>query len=286
MMLLDLLLDTTLDVAKMIPFLFAAYLAIEYIERKKSNSIERLLRKGGRFGFVPGAALGLIPQCGFSAMAANFYASGVITLGTLIAVFISTSDEAIPIMLAHPESYSRLVWLIAIKLVYALFVGFLLDVVLRKWIPNQLRGGYGGDVNAVTCHSEDEDKPLLVAAVLHTANILAYVFAFTFAFGLLVELIGEGRVAEFFKGLGLFQPFVASLFGLIPNCASSILLTQLYLENTISFGSILAGLSTNAGVGLMILFKANKNIKQSMFILVLLYSVGVALGLVVHFLGY
>ena len=140
----DVALDALIDSAKMLPFLFLAYLLIEYIEHRHSKSIEAALAGGGKFGFVPGAALGLFPQCGFSAMAANLYASKVITLGTLIAVFISTSDEAIPLLIASPERWGSLAAILVAKLIIAIFAGFLIDIVFSKVLPQRLRGGYEG----------------------------------------------------------------------------------------------------------------------------------------------
>lgn len=280
-----LLLHTVTDTAKMLPFLFAAYLVIEYIEHKKSHAIEGWLARGGRFGFVPGALLGIVPQCGFSAMAANFYASRVISLGTLLAVFLATSDEAIPIMLAQPQSWPAMGALIGCKLAWALLVGFCLDVLLRGAIPPGLRGGYGAG-EGVDCHDHKENDGILLAAAKHTAEVIVTVFIFTFVFGFLVEWLGEGRIAAALAGLGPLQPVVAGLFGLIPNCASSVLLTQLFLSGSISFGSVLAGLCCNAGVGLVVLFRTNRAPRQSLFILALLLATGILPGLIAHLLGF
>lgn len=285
-MLPEVLLDSVIDTVKMLPFLFVAYLAIEYIENYQNKRIEAMLAKGGRFGFVPGAVLGLVPQCGFSAMAANLYSSRVITLGTLIAVFMATSDEAIPVFLAHPEAYGMLAVLLASKLVWGLIMGFVLDIGLRRVIPAGLRGGYGGKASEVDCHCEHGKKRkgwgIVLSALQHTASIYLYILLFTFLFGILVELVGQARISEFMGGLGFFQPLIAGLLGLVPNCASSLLLCQLYFSSTISFGSLLGGLCVNAGVGLMILFRTNKSMRQNFFILGLLYVAGVLPGLVVH----
>ncbi len=283
--LLDTLLEAFLDSLRMLPFLYVAYLLIEFVERAKGGAIERLLARGGRWGFVPGAFLGLVPQCGFSAMAANFYGSRVISLGTLLAVFIATSDEAIPIMLAQPESYPAMGLLLACKLVFALAVGFVFDVLLRRAIPPALRGGYEGKIDEVCCHHHDEKANAFLEALKHALNIFVVVFLFTFAFGLLVALLGEGRISGFLAGLGFAQPAMAGLVGLIPNCASSVLLTQLYLNGSITFGAVLAGLSTNAGVGLTVLFRANRSLKQNLFIVGLLYLLGTAVGMVVYAVG-
>ncbi len=155
---LDVLSETLVDTAKMLPFLFLAYLFIEYVETRHGERIETLLAGGGRWGAVPGAVLGCVPQCGFSAIASNFYASRVITLGTLMAVYLSTSDEAIPLLVSMPAYWDKLILLMVIKVVYAVFVGFLLDFVLRKALPRSLRGGYTGHADEVDCHEEHSDE--------------------------------------------------------------------------------------------------------------------------------
>lgn len=279
------LLDSVLDTLKMLPFLLAAYIIIEYLERKQAPAVERILSKGGRFGFVPGALLGVVPQCGFSAMAANFYSSRVISLGTLLAVFIATSDEAIPVMLAQPGSYPTMLVLIGSKLVWALVVGFVVDILLRRVWPKALRGGWGGNTKEVDCHSHEEEHGIFISALKHTASIYTAILAFTFAFGLLVGWLGQKNISDFLAGLGFLQPIAASFLGLVPNCASSVIITQLYLSSSISFGSVFAGLSVNAGVGLVILFRTNRNIKQNLFIMLLMYAFGLLPGLILHMFG-
>ena len=149
---LDVLAESLVDAAKMLPFLFLAYLFIEYVETRHGERIEALLAGGGRWGFVPGALLGCVPQCGFSAIASNFYASRVVTLGTLMAVFLATSDEAIPLLVSMPAYWDKLVLLMVLKVLYAIAVGFGLDFVLRKALPKGLRGGYTGRADEVDCH--------------------------------------------------------------------------------------------------------------------------------------
>ena len=155
---LDVLSETLVDTAKMLPFLFLAYLFIEYVETRHGERIEALLAGGGRWGAVPGAVLGCVPQCGFSAIASNFYASRVITLGTLMAVYLAPSDEAIPLLVSMPAYWDKLILLMVIKVVYAVFVGFMLDFVLRKALPRSLRGGYTGHADEVDCHEEHSDE--------------------------------------------------------------------------------------------------------------------------------
>ena len=176
-MLFDIFLDALIDSVKMLPFLFLAYLLIEYIEHRHSDSIERALAHGGRFGIVPGALLGLVPQCGFSAMAANLYASKVITLGTLMAVFLATSDEAIPLLLASPDRWRSLLALLGIKVIVALVAGFCIDFVVRRILPRDVRGGYEGSGSKdVDCHEHIEDDGIFVAACKHTLHIFLFIF--------------------------------------------------------------------------------------------------------------
>lgn len=273
------------DTLTMLPFLFLAYLLIEWIEHYHSKSIEKGLSGGGKWGFVPAAVLGCVPQCGFSAMAANLYASKVITLGTLISVFLVTSDEAIPIFLAVPERWPQLAMLIGCKIIIGLIAGFLLDFVLRRILPKGLVGGYTGNIDDCDCHEHEEKDSVLKAAVKHTLHIAVFILAFNLLFGIVIEIIGETTFSEFLAHSGWWQPFAAGLVGLIPNCASSILLTQLFLAGNLSFGAVLAGLCTNAGIGLAVLFRANKSRKQSLFILGLLYLIGTLFGTVLHLMG-
>ncbi len=278
----DIFLDALKDSVKLLPFLFAAYLAIEYIEHRHSERVERVLAGGGRFGFVPGAVLGLVPQCGFSAMAANLYASRVITLGTLMAVFLATSDEAVPLLLASPEHWRQMIGLLAIKLIVALAAGFLLDFVCKGILPYAMRGGYAGSAADVDCHEHEDEDGVWKAALKHTLHIFLYILLFNGALGLLTAWVGEDAIAAFLVAAGPWQPFAAAVIGLIPNCVSSVLITQLYMAGTLSLGGAVAGLSTGAGVGLAVLVRANRNRKQNALIVLLLYAIGVLAGVVTN----
>ena len=280
---LDVLAESLVDTAKMLPFLFLAYLFIEYVETRHGERIEALLAGGGRWGFVPGALLGCVPQCGFSAIASNFYASRVVTLGTLMAVFLATSDEAIPLLVSMPAYWDKLVLLMVLKVLFAIAVGFGLDFVLRKALPKGLRGGYTGRADEVDCHEEHDDaegrhQPIWKAALRHTLEIFVFIFAFSLVFGLIVEGVGEDVFADVLGRMGFFQPVVAALVGLIPNCAASVLLTQLYVEGALRFSSLVAGLCTGAGVGLAVLWRANPSWKQNLFITGLTWACGAFLG--------
>ena len=274
---LDALLDALIDGVKMLPFLYLAYLLIEWLERHHGESIEGALAGGGRWGFIPGALLGCVPQCGFSAVASNLYASRVITPGTLLAVFIATSDEAIPLLAAEPSQWVTLVLLLACKVAFAIVGGWLLDIPLRHVLPHSLYGGYEGHADDVDCHEEhEESSSIFMAALRHTLEI--------FVFILLFEGFGEEPITAALSGMGIFQPMLTALVGLVPNCAVSVLLAQLYVQGAISFGSLFAGLTAGAGVGLAVLWRVNPSWKQNLFMTGLLWAVGAATGMLLQLL--
>ena len=273
------------DSIKMLPFLFLAYLLIEWLERHHGERIERALAGGGRWGFVPGAALGCVPQCGFSAVAANLYASRVITPGALLAVFVATSDEAIPLLAAEPGMWGALPLLIIGKVVAGVVGGFLLDVPLRKVLPAGLYGGYAGHADDIDCHEEHEEHSgIWLAALRHTVEIFIFILLFNFLIGLAFELIGEETITSFLTGMGIFQPMAAALVGLIPNCAASVLLAQLYAQGAITFGSLFAGLCAGAGIGLAVLWRVNPSWKQNLFMTGILWAGGSVCGILLQFL--
>ena len=279
----DILVDAVLDSAKMLPFLFLAYLLIEWLERHHGQRIEQALAGGGRWGFVPGALLGCVPQCGFSTLAANLYASRVITPGTLLAVFVATSDEAVPLLAAVPELWRTLGLLLAGKAVVAVLAGAVLDLPLRRVLPAGLYGGYAGSAADIDCHEEHEEQSGIFAAALrHTLEIFAFVFGFNLLLGLLFAAVGADAVTALLGGLGALQPAAAALIGMVPNCAASVLLAQLYLQGAISFGSLFAGLAAGAGIGLAVLWRVNPSRKQNLFLTGLLWALGTACGIILQ----
>ena len=285
-LILDVLLDALIDGAKMLPFLYLAYLLIEWLERNHGQRIENALAGGGRWGFVPGAVLGCVPQCGFSAVAANFYASRVITPGTLLAVFVATSDEAIPRLAAEPGMWGTLAVLLVLKVILGMAAGFVLDVPLRRVLPQSLYGGYAGHADEVDCHEEHEEHSgIFLAALRHTLEIFAFILLFSFLIGLVFELVGEGAITALLGRMGPFQPMVAALIGLVPNCAASVLLTQLYLSGGSGFPALVAGLCSGAGVGLAVLYRSNPSLKQNLFITLLLWGLGAGCGMLLALLG-
>ena len=273
------------DSLKMLPFLFLAYLLIEWLERHHGERIENALAGGGRWGFVPGAVLGCVPQCGFSALAANLYASRVITPGALLAVFVATSDEAVPLLAAEPSLWGTLPLLLIGKVVAGVAGGFLLDVPLRKVLPAGLYGGYAGHADEIDCHEEHEEHSgVLLAALRHTVEIFLFILLFSFLIGFAFELIGEDTITAFLTGMGIFQPMAAALVGLVPNCAASVLLAQLYAQGAISFGSLFAGLCAGAGIGLAVLWRVNPSGKQNQHMTGPLGAVGSVCGIELQFL--
>ncbi|MDD3304425.1 MAG: putative manganese transporter [Clostridia bacterium] len=282
---LDIILETLIDSVKLLPFLFLSYLLIEYIEHKSSKKIEKTLSKSGKYGPAVGALLGCFPQCGFSVTASNLFSGRVITLGTLIAVFLSTSDEAIPVLLSHPDNWGEILKLLLFKLVIGMIAGFVIDFIYRRKHTVQLTEHETHEHIHDMCKHCDCEHGILRSTLKHTMNTFLFIMIVTFILNVIITLIGEENLSKVLMSNSIFQPLIASFIGLIPNCASSVLLTELYLAGSISFGSIIAGLSTGGGLGLVILFKTNKNLKENLKILGLLYGIGTVAGILIEIVG-
>ena len=278
---LDVLKDTIIDTIKILPFLFITYLIMEYIEHRMSEKSKDFIKKSGKLGPLIGSAAGIIPQCGFSASATNLYAGKVITLGTLIAVYLSTSDEMIPVFISESVPILTLVKILAIKFVIGLFFGFIIDFFMRT--KNIEKQKIEDLCEHEHCHCEE--KGILKSAIKHTINILLYIFIITLIINGMVELIGEDNIANFVGNHAILGPAISSLIGLIPNCAASVIITNLYIQGIISGASLIAGLLTGAGVGLIVLFKMNRHIKENIAIVGLLYAIGVFSGIVLQLIG-
>jgi hypothetical protein len=283
---LHVLIHTLLDSAKMLPFLFLSYLIIEFIEHKSSKKIERTLKNSGKYGPVIGGLLGSFPQCGFSITAATLYASRVITLGTLVAVFLTTSDEAIPVLLSHPENMPMMFKIIGFKLIIGICFGFIIDLLFRKkHTPKEELEQATEHIHNMCSHCDCNNKGILKPALKHTLNVFIFILIFSFILNITIHFIGEEMLSKLLMTGSVFQPIISGLIGLIPNCASSVLLTELFLSGNISFASIIAGLSSGSGIGLVILFKENKNLKENLKILALVYAIGVSIGLLIEVIG-
>lgn len=279
----DVLLETLIDSIKLVPFLFITYLIMEYIEHKTSHKAKETIKKSGKFGPAIGSILGVFPQCGFSVSATNLYAARVITLGTLIAVYLSTSDEMLPIFISEAVSIDVILKILGIKLLVGMIAGFIIDLVLR--IKNKNKEEEEKIVDLCEkdhCHCE---HGIVKSALKHTLNIFIFVLLITLVINVAIFFIGEETIAGFMLNKPILGPVIAGLVGLIPNCASSVIITQMYLQNVISVASMISGLLVGAGVGLAVLFKINKGIKENLKIVGLLYGIGVISGIVIQLIG-
>ena len=272
-MIIDAFLDAVLDTARTLPFLLAAFLVIEAMEHYSGRAASRLLSRVGRFGPAAGAVFGCIPQCGFSVAAANLYSGGLISLGTLLAVFLSTSDEAVLILLGHPGSAGTIFPLLLAKVMLGIAAGYILDFFSRN--PKEEK--HIGDL-CKSCGCSNTSG-VWRPALWHTLRLAVYLLGFTFVLNLVLEFLGVEQLARILGRDTLLQPILAALLGLIPNCASSVLVTELYLAGGLSFGSAVAGLSAGAGVGLAVLFRSNRPMKKNFKILLLLYGIAAGFGI-------
>lgn len=285
----DIFLDALLDSIKLLPFLFLTYLIMEYIEHKTNNKTEKLMKKSGKFGPFIGSILGVFPQCGFSAAASNLYANKLISVGTLIAVFLSTSDEMLPIFISKSVDISIILKILAVKLIIAIIFGFLIDILLKKLFTKTVENTDESNTEiAHMCEHEHCgcENGILLSSIKHTLNIFIYIFIVTFVINGIFQLIGENTISNIITTVPVLGPIIAGLIGLIPNCASSVVLTQLYLSGTITVSTLLSGLLVGAGVGILVLVKSNKDMKENIKIISLLYVIGVVVGIFLELIGF
>ena len=279
---LEVLQDTALDTIKLLPFLFITYLIMEYIEHKTSNKVKDVIKKSGKFGPLLGAIVGVFPQCGFSVSATNLYAGRVITLGTLISVYLATSDEMLPILLTEAVPAGTIFTILGIKLVLGIVAGFLIDFAIRMFKKEKVEE-QEEKIEEICeqehCHCEEG---IVTSAIKHTLNITIFIFFITLVLNGIIAYIGEDTIAHFISQNVILGPIVAGLIGLIPNCASSVILTELFISNVISMPVLISGVAVNAGVGLLVLFKTNKNAKENLKIVGLLYIIGVLAGIILE----
>lgn len=283
---LEIIQDTIIDGIKLLPFLFITYLIMEYLEHKTANKTKEIIKKSGKLGPLWGAILGIFPQCGFSAAAANLYAGRLITLGTLIAIFLSTSDEMIPVLISENAPMGLMLKILAIKLTIGIIAGFVIDFAMHKLPKKQKKENeetaqeeIGHMCEHEHCHCEDEG--IIKSSIKHTLNIFLFIIIITFILNTVIHFVGEENISNLIINVPVVGPLIAGLIGLIPNCAGSVLLTQLYLKQVITMGSMIGGLLVGSGIGILILFRVNEDLKDNLKILTLLYVIGVISGILI-----
>jgi peptidoglycan biosynthesis protein MviN/MurJ (putative lipid II flippase) len=274
----------------MISFLLVVYFIVEWFERKFGGSIEHRLKKSAKAGPALGALFGCVPQCGFSVVAASFYSRGLITTGTLLAVILSTSDEAIPVLLAHPGRGGIVIKLLITKLIIGIAGGYLIDLLLRRRKPVEAdQDDPDGKMHELgCCNHQLSGKPsrwqLLKHPLIHTAKIFVFIFAVTLGINGLIALVGQENLGRVLLRHSLFQPFLAALVGLIPNCAASVAIAEMFLRGGLSYGSAVAGLCCSGGLGLLVLLRENRDFKDTLRVIALLFFISTAAGLVIQLL--
>ena len=272
----EIILDTLIDSLKLVPFLLITFILIEIIEHKINN--KKIITSSGKLGPLFGSLLGIFPQCGFSSAITNLYVTRIVTLGTLISVYLSTSDEMLPIMLSNNVEIGIIIKILLIKVFIGMFSGFIIDLLLRKKEKIEIKELCEHD----HCHCEHS---IFLSSLKHTLNITIFIIIISFLLNLGFEYLGEETIEKLFLKNNIFSSFISSLIGLIPNCGASVAITELYLNNTISFGSCMAGLLTGSGVAILILFKTNKDIKENFKILFTVYGIGVISGIIIDLIG-
>ena len=275
---LDIIQDTLLDTVKLLPFLFVTFLLIEYIEHKINN--KKIITKSKKFGPFFGSLLGVIPQCGISASATNLYATRIISIGTLISVYLSTSDEMLPLLIANKVDGSTILKILGLKFLIGMIAGFIID--LKKKKKEKLEIKQLCEHDHCNCN---HDHSILKAALKHTLSITLFIMIFSFGINIVFEYLGESFLENLFMKNTIFSYFLSSLVGLIPNCGASILITELYLNSTITLGAALSGLLTGAGIGLLVLFRTNKNVKENLKIVSIIYLIGIVSGIIIDLIG-
>ena len=274
----EIIIDTLLDTIKIIPFLFIAFLLIELMEHKLSNKTKKVITKSKKYGPVLGSLLGAIPQCGFSVMATNLYVTRIITLGTLISIYLSTSDEMLPILISEKAPISLISKIILIKVLLGIIYGIIIDIIFTKIFKSKEKETYE-ICDKQHCHCEEN---ILLSSLKHTLKIGLFILITTFILNTLFHYVGEDYLSQILLKDNIFGPFITCLIGLIPNCGASVILTELYLNNAVSLPALISGLLSSSGSALLVLFRTNKNIKENIFILSLLYLIGVFTGIILE----
>ena len=273
---LDVIKDGVLDTLKIFPYLLITFIILEFIEHKLSHKNKEILSKNKKFGPFIGSILGALPQCGFGAMASELFSSRVITIGTLVAVYLSTSDEMLPIMISEKVDVLFLLKIICFKVLVGIIVGIIIDLILKKKEEhNHIHDLCEED------HCKCEKDGIIMSSIKHTLKIGLFILIANLLINVLIFKVGEENISNILLNKNIFTYFLASLIGLIPNCASSVIMTELYLSKLVTLGTLFSGLLTGSGIGILILFKTNKNLKENLIILSIIYFTGIIIGMIV-----
>lgn len=280
----EILLDAVIDTLKLVPFLFVTYWFMEWLEHKTGTKTQALIRRAGRLGPLFGGLLGVFPQCGFSAAAANLYSGGLVTAGTIAAVFISTSDEMVPIFISEAVPVLTIIKILAFKFAVAVVFGFILDFIFHEIIHKEIRYK---DIHSM-CESEHCkcDEGILKSTIHHTLHITLFIFLITLVLNLILHGVGEDKLAMLFTNMPVVGELIAGIVGLIPNCAASVVITELYIKGVIGAGPMITGLMAGAGIGMLVMFRMNKkHPRHNLAILGYVYAASVLTGILLDFTG-
>ena len=275
---LDVLKDAFVDSIKLLPFLFIVYVFMEFVEHKASKKTHKIIKSSGKFGPLIGSILGAFPQCGFSVMASNLYVGRIITIGTLIGIYLSTSDEMIPVMLSSGAT-SELLKIVLFKVIIGIIIGFIIDLFIskKKFTSNK-------EIHKLCEHDHCncEEENIFISSLKHTIKIFVFILIINIVMDILIHFVGEESIASILKQNDFVGPIISGVVGLIPNCAASVVITELFINGTINLGSAISGLLASSGVGILILFRMNKNIKENIFILTLTFLISISIGILLN----
>lgn len=280
--------DTIIDALKLLPFLFITYIIMEALEHHTEAKTNRLIENAGHLGPLFGGLIGILPQCGFSAAASNLYAGRVISMGTLLAVYLSTSDEMLPLMISSKVPVSQILPILITKALIGIIAGFIIDALVKRYhrshhLPEKDAVQIDKLCETEHCHC-NESESIVKSALVHTFNIFFFVIIFTFILNTIITLTGEARLAAFLQNDSILAYILTGIVGLIPNCAASVIITELYIEGLISAGAMICGLLVGAGVGLLVLYRVNPDKLENIRITLILYFIGVFSGIMVDLL--
>ena len=275
------LMDALLDTVKLLPYLLISFVILEFLEHKISKKNEKILSNNKKYGPIVGGVLGAVPQCGFSAMASNLFSSKVITMGTLIAVFLSTSDEMLPIMLSENVDLLLILKIIGFKVLVGITIGIIVDLIFKHKTSKSNSKEISHMCEDENCHCDEEG--IFISGLKHTLKIGFFILLANAVINIIISGAGEENIKEILQNGNIFTYFLASLVGLIPNCSSSVIMTELYLSDLLSIGNLMAGLLTGSGIGILLLFRTNKDLKENLKVISIIYFVGVIVGILVDF---